>query len=418
MPSSADFSPHIRALTAVFDFSALSRRDGPAYARVAIAADLTLARLLQVVPHAHAQGQVRLIDEGSSNEGHSPEWLARTLKCDVATLSVEMVDEIIQRRLCTVAVQSMERFDPVTAEIADALGQHTGRRVSVTAFISPPKSKGTSIHYDRSDVFVVHVEGTKRWRVYAPIDVEPNHRTPYQDPLASPELRAAGDWKLERGSSLYLPSGWIHEVTNDSEAPCVHLSFVIFSDSLISVFGNAMTDTYASLMLRPEWRSRLTVGDLTRADIIERFGDMLEEFQRTFLESLRDDPGRFCDHILTGAVEQARRSVARETISVVQNEETDVIVDWVGIQHRAIKNGSKLEISTDGTSRYGINPHLYAICKERKSLTLDALTNAYPGKPDEVIDFVAMMVRDLGLLSLRPIEVPVSNFNHQAKEIE
>lgn len=393
----------------MLDFSAFSRRDQPFFSQAEIPEGLNFSKLIDAIPEAYAQGQVRLIDEQTPNEGYPIGWLSTKLKREISSLSNATIHEIIAKRLCTIAVQSMDRFDQTTADIADELRRQTGRRVSVTAFFSPPKSKGTSIHYDRSDVFVLHVAGSKRWNVYQPIEIEPNHRTPYQDPIAaSNDLHFAGEWKLERGQSLYLPSGWIHEVLNESDKPCLHLSFVIFSDSFISVFGNAMTESYSRLVQQHEWRQHLSSSDLTKSDVIERFSDMLNAFSRTFFESLADDPARFCDHVLNPQSEQVRRMIARKTISVIDEDDVEVFVDWIGISHRAIRNGGQIEISIDGSQRYGVHPNLYFACKEKKTMSLSSLAAAYDGTEDDVVDFVAVMVRDLGLLSLRAIPVNCS----------
>lgn len=156
-----------------------------------------------MIPLAYEKGQVRLVNERSPTEGYGTDWLSAALGRDVGSLSGPVLDEIFERRLCTLAVQSMDQFDERIAQMADELRTRTGRRVSVTGFFSPPRSQGTSIHYDRSDVLVLHLSGLKHWHVYAPIDIEPNYRTPYRCPeKALEQLTDAGDWELRQKDVL------------------------------------------------------------------------------------------------------------------------------------------------------------------------------------------------------------------------
>ncbi|WP_332854262.1 JmjC domain-containing protein [Duganella sp. S19_KUP01_CR8] len=388
----------------MFDRLDLGGRKAPAFDQVDIPSALNLENLLATIPLAHAKGQVRLIDEHSPTEGYGLGWLAQVLGRSVDALSPSVVDDILAGRLCSLAVQSMDQFDPHIAQIAEELRGRTNRRVGVTAFFSPPRSQGTAVHYDRSDVLVLQVQGSKRWSVHEPVDIEPNFRTPYCLPQrAIEQLKPFGDWDLRRGDVLFLPSGWVHEVKNHADQVCVHLSFVVFSDSVLSVFGNAMTEAYAKLMGQPRWRTRVTSRSLTENGVVQQFEEMLAEFSRVFRDTLGEQPQRLCDHVLNGSAEAAQRSLARATVAALDGGHDDLVLSWVGGHHRAVRYGSKLEVTTEGSARHGVDPELYARCRTCGTVRLSELGGAGLWSDDEVVEFVATMVQDLGLLALKHV---------------
>ena len=42
--------------------------------------------------------------------------------------------------------------------------------MQVNAYLTPQAAKGLELHFDYHDVFVVHLEGSKRWRVWEPLE--------------------------------------------------------------------------------------------------------------------------------------------------------------------------------------------------------------------------------------------------------
>jgi JmjC domain len=80
-------------------------------------------------------------------------------------------------------------------------------------------------HWDGHDMFVLQVEGRKRWTLYAPPRSNPVQNEWWTDG-SLPE--AAWSQVLQPGDLLYLPRGWMHEVTPINE-PSLHLSVGIFN---------------------------------------------------------------------------------------------------------------------------------------------------------------------------------------------
>ncbi|GAB1691328.1 hypothetical protein KRM28CT15_31310 [Krasilnikovia sp. M28-CT-15] len=114
----------------------------------------------------------------------------------------------------TLVLQGLHRIWPPLIDFADRLGVELRQPVQVNAYLTPPGHQGFATHYDTHDVFVLQVEGTKRWRVHEPVLPDPLERQPWggraDEVAATAEGPAALDTVLHPGDALYLPRGWLH----------------------------------------------------------------------------------------------------------------------------------------------------------------------------------------------------------------
>ncbi|MDZ4372802.1 MAG: cupin domain-containing protein [Phenylobacterium sp.] len=81
-------------------------------------------------------------------------------------------------------------------------------------------SQGFDVHWDDHDVFVVQVEGTKRWDLYGVTRPAPMRRDP--EPASKP-TDAPSQLVLEAGDMLYLPRGYWHAAVGLG-SPSLHLT--------------------------------------------------------------------------------------------------------------------------------------------------------------------------------------------------
>jgi hypothetical protein len=117
----------------------------------------------------------------------------------------------------TLVFQGLHRLWPPLIDFAGALAGELAAPVGVNAYLTPPNAQGFASHYDTHDVFVLQVEGRKRWTVHEPVLVDPLERQPHggrQDEIAAaaygpPVLEV----ELAAGDTLYLPRGWLHSAT-------------------------------------------------------------------------------------------------------------------------------------------------------------------------------------------------------------
>ena len=156
-------------------------------------------------------------------------------------------DQVISllRRGATVTLDLIETLSPGVAAISAALQTATGGVAVCNAYCSWRSHQGFMAHFDTTDVIAIHIEGSKRWRVYEgryenSIDVEGHNFTSF-----SPEhhARAKGrileEIEMTPGDLLYLPRGQYHEALASSDAS-LHLSFGIGQPTGIDVISRLL----------------------------------------------------------------------------------------------------------------------------------------------------------------------------------
>ena len=133
----------------------------------------------------------------------------------------EIPDQVVDDKVmqlyaegATLVLQGLHRIWPPLIDFAHRLGEELSQPLQINAYLTPPGSQGFATHYDTHDVFVLQIEGTKRWRVHPPVLPDPLERQEWggraDEVAASAEGPAALDVILEPGDALYLPRGWLH----------------------------------------------------------------------------------------------------------------------------------------------------------------------------------------------------------------
>ncbi len=117
----------------------------------------------------------------------------------------------------TMVLQALHRVWPPVLAFCQQLAAELGHPVQANAYVTPPQNRGFSTHYDVHDVFVLQIEGEKRWRIHTPVLESPLRDQPWSDRPAAVATRAAEepilDAVLEPGDCLYLPRGFLHAAT-------------------------------------------------------------------------------------------------------------------------------------------------------------------------------------------------------------
>ncbi|GMA87539.1 hypothetical protein GCM10025868_27890 [Angustibacter aerolatus] len=80
-------------------------------------------------------------------------------------------DKVLQQAASgsTLVLQALHRTWPPIVRFAQRLAADLGHPVQANAYVTPPQNRGFDDHYDVHDVFVLQVEGEKRWRIHAPV---------------------------------------------------------------------------------------------------------------------------------------------------------------------------------------------------------------------------------------------------------
>ena len=127
----------------------------------------------------------------------------------------------------TLVLQALHRTWPPLVDFGTQFAAEIGHPVQINAYITPSESRGFSAHYDVHDVFVLQVAGTKRWRVHAPVVVDPLDSQNWErwraDVAARADEAPVLDCVLAPGDALYLPRGTIHAAEAQGETS-IHLT--------------------------------------------------------------------------------------------------------------------------------------------------------------------------------------------------
>lgn len=128
----------------------------------------------------------------------------------------------------TLVANDIDHLNPGLTDLAAVLEATLGGKVQGNLYLSSKRRQGFAAHFDTHDVYAVHVEGTKTWRVYA-------NRA--EDPIAHPAFKTLGrdhhekakgellmEVRMTPGDLLYLPRGQYHDALAD-EGGAVHIAF-------------------------------------------------------------------------------------------------------------------------------------------------------------------------------------------------
>ena len=194
----------------------------------------------------------RLVRDGSTTDPARVTRSARIGNRDLADLAAP--NQIIDgyRDGATVVLQGLHLTDPRLARFANNLALELDQPVQINAYLSPSSTRGLDVHFDYHDVFVVQLDGTKRWRVWSPTDrsrdpIGGKHTVPRPRPdeLGDPIL----DLVLEPGDVLYLPRGHPH-VAETTDRASSHLTVGLLAITWHRVIRRAIDDEIASGRLR------------------------------------------------------------------------------------------------------------------------------------------------------------------------
>jgi bifunctional lysine-specific demethylase and histidyl-hydroxylase NO66 len=223
----------------------------------------------------------------------------------------------------TIVLQGLHLTRLPTARWCRGLEALLGHPVQANAYWTPRASQGLPVHHDTHDVFVLQVDGSKRWLVHEPV-----LELPLRDQRYSPELGAPGevvlDVTLRAGDTLYLPRGWMHEALTSAE-DSLHLTIGVnvrtWLDALRTVLQRCEDDV--------ELRRAANPDGVGAAEALERVADRLDP--ETAAAALRERFVATRRPILDGQLAQLRALEGLSPDAAVERRET-VIADFDGAE--------------------------------------------------------------------------------------
>lgn len=226
----------------------------------------------------------------------------------------------------TIILPQLHRRVRALAEFCRALEAIFSAHVQTNIYLTPANAQGFQTHYDNHDVFILQVEGTKRWRLYdSPAGV------PFRGERFTPGQFAPGEpseeFVLEPGDVLYVPRGLMHDAISEAGAPSLHVT----TGLIVKTWADFLLEAVSEAALRdPELRRALPPGhhraDFDRGVLRERFETALDAaregadieavadlFADTFLRTRQPD---LAGAIAGGPVGQDTRVIKRDRIQL------------------------------------------------------------------------------------------------------
>ena len=140
-------------------------------------------------------------------------------------------------------------------QLCTAIGQSASMKTQANIYLTPPRSQGFDIHWDTHDVFVIQVEGTKDWRMYAGGPAHPLGGQKF-DPARDKPGEQIDEFTLHAGQVLYIPRGIMHAAAA-TEQVSLHITLGLIPYTWIELLSDCLTELAER---SPEWRENLPLG--------------------------------------------------------------------------------------------------------------------------------------------------------------
>ena len=113
----------------------------------------------------------------------------------------------------------VQLLTPEMSALADMLGRTFAAAANANAYCSFGGVQAFATHFDPHDVFAIHTEGEKTWRLYenradSPVDMPDDGADP-RGWFARTRGPLMQEVRMRPGDVLYLPRGWYHDALAD-----------------------------------------------------------------------------------------------------------------------------------------------------------------------------------------------------------
>ena len=123
----------------------------------------------------------------------------------------------------TLVLQSLHRIHPPVVRFCRRLAADLGHATQANAYITPPGNRGFDPHHDTHDVFVLQIDGSKLWHVFAPAMVLPLSTPAVVGPREAAAARArgrrAGAVRRARAGRRAVPAARLRALGRDQRRP-------------------------------------------------------------------------------------------------------------------------------------------------------------------------------------------------------
>jgi len=181
----------------------------------------------------------------------------------------------------TVIFRALHRRHEPLRRLCAALASQSGFRTQANIYVTPPHSQGFRPHWDTHDVFILQIQGSKQWRIYAGGDDRPLAGREYD---AEEHEAGAGEAEVTVSpeDTRYIPRG-VTPASESRDDVSIHVTLGLIPYTWIEL----VTSCLAELALRDgSWRDCIPFGlgpdgerdaDEVRAGLKDRLENVVEE---------------------------------------------------------------------------------------------------------------------------------------------
>ncbi|XP_076606369.1 ribosomal oxygenase 2 isoform X3 [Chaetodon auriga] len=179
----------------------------------------------------------------------------------------------------TIQFHQPQRFKNELWRIQEKMECFFGALVGSNVYITPQESQGLPAHYDDVEVFILQLEGQKRWLLYTPtVPLAAEYSLESEERIGRP----THDIVLEVGDLLYFPRGTIHQASTPAGVDhSTHLTLSTYQrmswgDLLLDIFPSLLCDSSRTeVSLREGMPRRLLLGSSEGLDTRRQLASML-----------------------------------------------------------------------------------------------------------------------------------------------
>jgi len=129
----------------------------------------------------------------------------------------------------SLVADALEDVDPIVGRTVEMLGRTFGAKSGANAYCSFQGVQAFASHCDTHDVFAVHLDGEKLWRVYSNRAEAPTRTLSgegAQDMIDAAKGPVMMEVRMKPGDLLYLPRGFYHDAVASSDVS-LHVTFAL-----------------------------------------------------------------------------------------------------------------------------------------------------------------------------------------------
>lgn len=181
----------------------------------------------------------------------------------------------------TLKLISIQKTIPSIYKFISNLRQDIGYDINVNAYYSWPEKQAYNCHYDSHEIFILQIEGTKKWEVLRDTFKYPlvHHKSIFMQP---PEVEPYLKCTLSPGDILYIPRGHWH-YAQAFEEPSLHLTVGVNCASGISFLEWVTQEIHKN----ENWRKNLPL--YTMEDNGATLSNYLETLIKELIEYVTND---------------------------------------------------------------------------------------------------------------------------------